>query len=373
MRQISRTGRIFVFLATLTAASLSAEESIGGKSPSKVPVRVFQVSACLFEDSLSTLGTIHAGKEIKMGFEKSGTIEAMDFEEGQFVKAKTLLARLDPREEQLGLLHSQAKLRVEETALDRAKKKLENHRKLLESGSILQSRLEEVELEVKEAELRVEAAKIQIRYSESSLAKTRLVAPVDATVAVKNAEAGETVTANTLVATLVDLHAIDCEVEITEQEYYRVRVGGPCVLFTDALPGYFFKGSVRSVPPVLTGKSRSIRIRIKVEEPGNFLLPGMLVHVKILLYRKEDALAVPVESLRWIGGKPHVFLVDRKSQLAVLRPVKVGYQGQEMAEIVQGLKQGDQVIVGQSFTEDQMPVEVVETQLPTLAGSQTGS
>ncbi len=329
-------------------------------------MRVYQVALVAFEDSLSTLGTIHAGKEIKLGFEKSGTIKTINFEEGQSVHAGYLLAVLDPKEDQLGLLHSLAKLRVEETAHERAKKKFENHQKLLESGSILPSRLDEVELEVKEAAQRVEAAKIQIRYSRAALAKTQLKAPLDGTIAVKNAEAGETVTANTLVATLVDLREVYCEVEITEAEYYRVRVAAPCILNTDALPGYFFKGSVKSVPPVLTGRSRSVRVRIKVMEASNLLLPGMLVHAKILLYKKEAALTIPTESLRWIAGKPFVFVVDVNGQAARLQPVKVAYQGQEMAEIAEGIVAGSQVIVGQSFTEDQVAVEVVETQIPSL-------
>ena len=343
-----------------------AKESPEVISSKKVPVRVFQVTPSLFEDTLTTLGTIHAQKEIKLGFETSGTIKAIHVQEGQNVAVGTLLAELDPKEHELAVLYSRAKVRVEETALARIRKKFENHQKLLESGSILQSRLDEVELEVKEAQLSLEAAKIQTQYSEANLAKTRLTCPVDGTIAVKHAEVGETVTSNTLVATLVDLRNIVCEVDITEQEYYRVRVEAPCILNTDALVGYFFKGTIQSVPPVLTGKSRSIRIRIKVLEASNLLLPGMLVHVKILLYQKDKALVIPSESLRWIHGKPFVFVVEPTSQMAVLRPITIAYNGLEMAEIGEGLKSGDLVIVGQTFTEDQMPVEVIETQVPAL-------
>ncbi len=332
-------------------------------------MRVFQVSPGVFEDTLSTLGTIHAAKEIKLAFEKSGTIRAMQFEEGQAVPSGYLLAHLDAREDQLGLLHSQAKLQVEETSLERTRKKFENHQNLLEAGSILQSRLDEVELEVKEAQQRVEAAKIQVDYSKAALAKTHLIAPSAGTIAVKNSEAGETVTPNTLVATLVDLTQVVCEVDITEQEYYRVRVGAPCILHTDALMAYFFKGNVASIPPVLTGKSRSIRIRIKVNDAGNLLLPGMIVHVKILLYKKEGALTVPSDAIHFVQGKPFVFVVDAATKNAQLRAVTLAYQGQETVEISEGLQSSDQVILGQSFSQDQVPVEVVETQIPAFAAA----
>jgi len=143
-----------------------------------------------------------------------------------------------------------------------------------------------------------DAARARVAEVEATLADTRIVAPIDATVMSRLAEPGELVPAGRPIAALVDLGALYVRVYIPEREIAKVRLGNPARIYADAFPDRAFEGRVIEVAEraEFTPKEAHVReereklvfgVKVAIDNPRGHLKPGMPVDVDIKW--KEDA------------------------------------------------------------------------------------
>jgi len=143
-----------------------------------------------------------------------------------------------------------------------------------------------------------EAARARVAEVEATLADTRLVAPIDATVMSRLAEPGELVPPGRPIATLVDLGSVYVRVYIPEREIAKVRLGNPARIYADAFPDRPFAGKVVEVAEraEFTPKEAHVKdereklvfgVKVAIDNPQGHLKPGMPVDVQIKW--KEEA------------------------------------------------------------------------------------
>ncbi len=340
----------------------SAQSSQAGEVD-QIPVKVFKVGRFNFEDSLNALGTIKGGVEFKLSFEIPGIVSAINYREGERYEEGALLISLKQDDILLRLKRSQAEQQKAQAALSIAEEKYKEHQKLFEIGAIPKTTLEKVHFEVDQARYEHEAQTLEMKANESILEKSNLYAPSTGTIGVLNVEEGEAVTANTLVGSHVSLERVVAGFGITEREINKISLGQNAKVFVDAYADKVFEGTVENIAPVIIGTSRTADVRVRIENPESFLLPGMFARIKILLYQKKNTLVVPNDALQGKENEQYVYVIHPEDKTAKKTPVVVGYARVDYAQIDSGLREGELVAVsGLDRLEEGAKAKIIETQ-----------
>lgn len=138
--------------------------------------------------------------------------------------------------------------------------------------------------------------------------------------------------------------------QVYEYESAAVKPGQKAAVTSSAYPGREFPGVVRSLDPIFSEETRTLRVRIETENPGRELRSEMYVEAQI----KADlgtALAVPVSAVLNTGEKELVFVMKDAATFEP-REVKTGRRNGDYAEVVSGLRAGESVVVSANFMID---------------------
>ena len=175
-------------------------------------VRAFKVKTVDFQDVLPVMGSVKGKTEIELKFEINGTVEHINFHEGEKVKKGEVIASLDPKDASLRAEYARNKFNSAQAAYNSILKKLEVHRQLYAAGAIIKTKLEEVELEAESAKFQLETTKSEKELAENELAKTRIYAAKDGLMGPREAEEGEFVTPQDKIGSLLEISEVFVEV-----------------------------------------------------------------------------------------------------------------------------------------------------------------
>ncbi len=207
-------------------------------------------------------------------------------------------------------------------------------------------------------EIAVEQARLAVDTAQRNLDALTLRAPFDGIVVKVSAAVGEAAGTAPII-TLVDLTDAQVEIYLDETDMDKLALGNMVEAEFDALPDLIFPGEVTQINPLLTtidgvpAISAMAALSPASDNPTgqlSRLIPGMNAAVEIIAGQAEDALLVPVESLRELGPEQYAVFVMLDGQ-PTLRPVEVGLMDFTFAEIISGLEQGDVVTTGVIATE----------------------
>jgi Cu(I)/Ag(I) efflux system membrane fusion protein len=162
---------------------------------------------------------------------------------------------------------------------------------------------------------------------------------------------------------IADLSGIWVIADVFEQDLGRVRVGQMAQLRFDAYPGEAFKGRVTYIYPTLKAEMRTAQVRIELPNPGGKLKPAMYAQVE-LPSAGASVVAVP-NSAVIDSGRRRVVLVDLGNGRFEPREVKLGTRGDDYAAVLDGVKEGETVVVAANFLID------AESNLKAALGSLT--
>ncbi len=149
---------------------------------------------------------------------------------------------------------------------------------------------------------------------------------------------------------IADLSSVWLIADVFEQDLGRVRVGQMAQVRFDAYPGETFKGRVTYVYPTLKAEMRTAQVRIELPNPGGRLKPAMYAQVE-LPTAAGAVLAVP-NSAVIDSGRRQVVLVDLGNGRFEPRQIKLGTRGEEYVAILDGVKEGETVVVAANFLID---------------------
>jgi membrane fusion protein (multidrug efflux system) len=266
------------------------------------------------------------------------------FEEGQAVRAGQTLVRLDSARSELQAAQTAAQMRKLEANYSRAKQMADQ--KLLSANDNDQLRFD------------LEEARAANRMANLELSYANVEAPISGVIASRSIKTGNFVQINTPIFRIVDTSRLEATLNVPERELVTLKAGLPVLLQVDALPGKTFKGTVDRVSPVVYAGSGTFRV-VCAFTGGSILQPGMFGRIKIDYDQRADALVVPRVALLEDDGDPAVFVVgaDNKTKRV---PVKLGYMDGSWAEVRDGVKEGQQVVVaGKTALRDGSVVQVL--------------
>lgn len=138
--------------------------------------------------------------------------------------------------------------------------------------------------------------------------------------------------------------------QIYESELGRVKPGQVMEIESPAIPGMKFEGVIRAVDPILNQATRTVRVRALVRNQKGLLKPQMSVRATIHVSLR-NRMTVPPDAIIHTGKRQIVFIADGNGHFEP-REVKVGTEGDDYVEIVEGLNSGEKVVTGANFLLD---------------------
>ena len=179
----------------------------------------------------------------------------------------------------------------------------------------------------------------------------KVVAPQNGIVSELNVRDGMFVQPNTTVISLADLSSVWLMAEVFEAQSEWVAQGQAAEARLDFLPGTAFSGEVDYVYPVLDPKTRTLRVRLRFDNPGERLKPNMYAQVSIYGRLRPQALTVPRQALIRGPEKDRV-VVDLGDGRFRVHEVLAGMESGGWVEILAGIQPGDRVVTSAQFLID---------------------
>lgn len=150
---------------------------------------------------------------------------------------------------------------------------------------------------------------------------------------------------------VTDLSSVWVVADVFEQDIGLVKTGAKASVTLPAFPGQTFGGTITYVYPTLKAETRTVPVRIELANPKQLLKPAMFAQVDVQLGTASPVLTVP-DSAVIDSGKRQIVLVQRGEGRFEPREVKTGARGDNVVEVLEGLKDGEEVVVAANFLID---------------------
>ncbi len=358
-------------LATAGLAALLAGCQKAPEPPAARAVRPVKTIAILpsgegLERTFS--GAVRAGQEAQLAFRVGGKVERILVEVGDEVRAEELLAALDRRDYEIAVRNTESNLASAQAAARKSESGYQRAKALYENSNISKDDLEQAEAQRNSDRAQAEALQSQLDQAKAQLSDTELKAPFAGAVSKKEIEPFENVAAGQAILSLVDPRALEVRLGLPENLIARVRRGEKVSVALESFPGRAFAGTVSEVGVALDPTTGTYPLTVALEAPGAEVRPGMAAEVTLRFgFQGKRGIVVPttalVEDIRTLERS--VWVVEGGA--ARKRPVTIGELVADGVEIVEGLREGETVVVaGAHRLEEGQPVRPLSspTDLP---------
>lgn len=357
---------------------------------------------------VSESGTIQPVTELSVAPDVSGEIIQITVKEGDFVRKGQLLFVIKPDNYQALLEQAQASLNAAKSDYENALSNVtQSETNLIQDSvdyyrikglydkkvvsqteyeaaklkyQISQSRLEANKKLAQAAFYRVESANASLKQAKENLQRTSVYSTMNGFVTKLPVTKGQRVVGTgqmqgTEVMKIADLSQMEVKVEINENDVVNITIGDSALIEVDAFPEKKFKGFVKDIAYSAsqnavgtTDQITNFTVKVLIDPssyqnvpdlkhlipgPGQSpFRPGMSAYVSIYTERKENVVAVPIQAVtidlnsKKENSKAQEILYRYKNNQVFKTPVKTGISDDEFIEIVNGLKENEEIVVG---------------------------
>lgn len=337
-----------LFLSTLLVACSSGEqealEQQGGMPPSAVTLEKPVVGD--MKEALTIAGSLSANQSALIRAEIAGIIEKVAVEDGQSVKKGDLLFSIDHRT-------LEAELKRAEANVSLRKQEYERMLSLFKRKSVSQYDVDKANAELLTAEAEKE-------YAKAQLSKAKVLAPFDATIGIRQINQGAYVQAGTALIEIVELNPLNLDFSAPETVLSALQVGDDVDVTIPALKNRPIQAQISAIEPLVDAKSRSVKVRARVDNNEGVLRPGLFARVSLPLQTFEQVLWVPEAAVFYQDEKTMIMISDEGKSLR--KSVKLAGFENGKAAVIEGLQAEDEIVVAghHKMPFDGMPIMAVE-------------
>lgn len=328
------TGAIGFVLANNKAKINKAAHPV--KEKTVIPVKVYEAKTDSFNTSFSINGTTIPAKEVKIASEVQGKLVSLYIHNGDIVKAGQVVAVLDA-----SVYHVQ--LNTIEASIAKAALDLERYTNLISIGGATPMQAENAQLQINS----LQAEKKQVL---EQIAHMQIRAPFTGRIENVNVELGSFVSFGTVLAQLIDNASLKINIYLSEGEAIKVKTGQPVTISSVVLKGIKV-GRINMVSDKADASGKFLAEIIFNNTANEKMKAGMLADVHFTMEEIETGLSVPFSALLSSSKDAKVYVAN--GDKAELRNVKTGIVTSNKVQVVEGLQEGEQVVIsGQMNLED---------------------
>lgn len=373
---------LWIVLILLALAILLRFTLLRPKPPA--PPSTASVTVTDLEDAVLASGKLEAIRQVSVGAQVSGQLKSLKVALGDRVKAGQLVAEIDSMTQQNELRNAEAGLntvraqrRAKEATLKQATLVFKRQAAMLKQDATSREEYETAEAtlgvtraEIAQLDAQIAQAEIQADTARVNLGYTRIASPIDGVVVAIVTKEGQTVSAMQTAPTIIKVAQVDTmtvKAQISEADVVRVRPGQKVYFTILGEPDARHYGELRAVEPapdsiqqddsnsLLTSSSSGTSTSAAVYYNGLFDVPNpeetlrisMTAQVNIVLSEAKGARVVPSAALgaRGKDGRYTVRVLGADGQVAE-RQIRVGINNNVSAQVLEGLEEGEKVVVG---------------------------
>jgi HlyD family secretion protein len=358
--------------------------------------RIATIERGTMTKSVVATGKIEPITKVEIKSKANGIIEKLMTDVDQVVRAGDVLVELDKENLTAQVREARANLQAAKAALEGAEAQLQKNRveaeapdvefakrnyarsqQLFADKLVSPQALDDAKSAVDLAANRKSAAQVQLGISkakvaestanvaqaqaaveraEEQLANATIRAPINATVLTRDVEIGSPVSsilnmgsAASLVMTLGDIKQVFVRGKVDEVDIGRVRLGQPARITVETFKDKKFDGKVTQISPIGTEKDNvtTFEVKVSIDNPGNELKANMTANAEIVLEEFPNSLIVPEAAITYDAKRnPTVELLDPGAKEGRRKvTIKTGVGNGTKTQVIEGLKQGDKVIL----------------------------
>ncbi|MHC4989807.1 MAG: efflux RND transporter periplasmic adaptor subunit [Planctomycetota bacterium] len=388
---------LVIAVVIVAAAGLAALKLQGGGNDA-IQVETSPVGRMEIVETVTATGRIQPKTQVNISADVSAKITRLEVDEGDWVEKGALLLELDRERYQAAVESAEASLRVSQANANvdrenmiKAEKDYVRIKELFDRDLETQAQLDAAHAEFQAARARhqsaldrVEQTRATLKQSRDDLSKTTIHSPMAGTVSELNKEQGEIALGSQfqedVIMVIANLAGMEALVDVDENDIVSVALGDRATIEVDALPETVFNGKVTEIANSAkvsgsgtTDQKTEFEVKIEITDMNSELRLGMTSSSDIVTETHENALGVPIQSVAvrtleqlqrapangpglnadepatdWQPDKDGfveiVFVIE--NGVARARQVKTGIQSETHIEILEGLSEGDEVVVG---------------------------
>lgn len=191
----------------------------------------------------------------------------------------------------------------------------------------------------------------QLQKDRKVKQRIAIFSPQDGVVSDLTVREGMFVSPSMKVMTLGDISSIWILAEVFERQAAWIELGQSAEVTLSYLPGQTWQGKVEYIYPDLDARTRTLKVRLRFDNPGENLKPNMYANVKIYGGPKNDIVVIPLEGLIRTGRAQRV-VIDLGEGRFAAREVVAGIESGDYVEIIKGVEAGDKIVVSGQFLID---------------------
>ena len=328
--------------------------------------------------AVNAAGEISPAEQVSVRPEINGKIEDLPVDVGDRVKKGALLFKLDDKELQQQRASNLTDIERSRLSLEKAERDLKRSKELLGERLISQELFDDTKTAFDLAKNAVDRSQKDLAIIEERLTKTEVRAPFDCTVLTRPVSQGQAVSGSggfnsgTEVLTIADLNSMVINAHVNQADVPRLKPNQSVEVTVEAVAGLRVTGEVERIAPQATLKNniKGFATRILLQNVDARIRPGMTANIKIPVASADNVQAVPLAAV-YTEKNPDSGLYERFVYVQVgdtfeKRNVKVGVADYFLAEIQDGLAEGDVVAL-------ELPKEERDKKAKQVAGKSPGA
>jgi membrane fusion protein (multidrug efflux system) len=351
------------------AGAPGAQRGRGGPA-APATVEVDTVKTGRIVEVRESVGTVRAFESITVTAKVAGIVNQIGFEEGQQVKAGDMLIQFDAAERRAEIEQAIAEAGRAQALRNEVAIKLERAQALSRTGAGTGAQVEDLTAQLKSLEGSIASAQAQRKAAEARLEDLIIRASFPGRVGTRSVSLGAYVAPGTRITSLDDLSKVRLDFAVPENLLGRLKPGQTVNATSAAYRDRTFKGTVATIDPRVEQTTRTARLTAEFDNPDEALKPGMFLSVALEVSTKDDAVVVPEEAIVSEGLRHVVYPV--KDNKVERRVVTLGQRQGGKAEIVDGLKAGETIVV-MGVQRVRPGAEVIARPLGSSAPAQDGT
>jgi len=308
-------------------ASVTDTETTQAATP--VPVEVAQPSRADIYATYAATATITSDADAPVVARVAGEVVELLVEEGDYVVAGQVLARLDGERLRLEMLAAKANLK-------RARTEYERNIDLNERGLISASMFDSLQYDLEALDATYDLKKLTYDYS-------KIRAPIAGIVASREIKPGQNLRVNDVAFRITDTNELIAYLQIPQSELSKFDVGHPASIRVASMPGTRFPAIIERISPTIDTRNGTFRATAMIDNANGDLAPGMFGRFSIAYEQHKAALIIPAKALLNEDDESTVYVVSNGE--VARRTVVTGIEADGNVEILSGLGEDEIVVV----------------------------
>lgn len=298
--------------------------------------------------SLLFTARVATASRVEVGATLTGRVEAVAVREGDAVRPGQALVTLERAELAAVLAQAQASERQAAAVQRNAAAELARAQELVQRGFLSASRLDEARRAEEVAQAQAALARSAVQAAQVRLAQTVVAAPSAARVLARQVEPGQIVSPGRALLTLALAGPVELVAQVDERYVAQLRPGQAAQVEADAFPGQPFTAQVQSLAPLVDAQRGSLEVKLAV--PGEvpaFLREDMTLSVQVETARREHTRVLPAAAVAGPREADTGSVRVVRDGRVQTRPVRLGLRTLDEVEVLDGLAEGDTVLLAE--------------------------